>query len=865
MSYFNKLYRNATLLLVISIGVVNSATYLSEDIVGSTTTPRSVYAVRAGGSEVVVGYIDRGTSHMEAYSVTGYSKASPQNQLSSIRSYDLSRAGQITEIAAPPFGTKFYVAASKQFHVFDGSSVAGTSITSDYDNCKLTQFFQFNGALYWYLGCGKYLVIIKDDGTGPFGIAATPRFGEVILGIAISGDTLFLAFDTNVVRMYSLSIPESPSDTLVNVQCKRATGLCVDQGQLYCSHLTGYNIWKDILTMNPTPVPAANPPACPNSGPCFTGINVHEGYVYLADVQRGLLTVNISTGSSYGRVVVHPGMHGKLIIENKRLHALYIENGFYIMGPEIIPTPAPDTLAPPTPAPDTLAPPTPLPTAAPTLVPVTPVPIKATPVPVTPVPVLVTPTPNTNIPLTDIPQVIVPTTGVPTAVPVVGTQSPTTVGPSMIPSMVPTPLPSVEITPLPIVINITDSPIIETPIPTIVEIENKVIIQSASGITVLASAIGVGSGLGGGMRMIAISMSCDHSEFLPDALHPTQWSIRGSQSLGMVVFASILVTSSTIIFILAVVFLNKYRHVFPQSWINTLDNQGLLRCPSAPYFVFYVLYQGTTLSAARLAIQSSDVINIIVGSLVLIICSVIPVLMYKKVLQGVPDKAKYINCDPGTRTTLTKLIVGPGEWVSMSRSEHWVCRYRSILGIYKQRLAGYGLVESTSMLVISIISALPSEGNIQCGHVRVALCLIHFILLTAEIVSLPHVRFRDSTIDFVILSSQGTSLSLFAVSSYINDPMSWSGDVANRLLTLATACLFIKTILDIGTEIYIFATDQRNILQEACWTTGDGVSLETLDSSVPLFEGSATSSLRKYTLSDIGGSLPLSLKRVQEL
>ena len=463
-----------------------------------------------------------------------------------------------------------------------------------------------------------------------------------------------------------------------------------------------------------------------------------------------------------------------------------------------------------------------------------------TPVPETALPA--TPPPDTDTPLTLVPGTTSEPTSIPTDAP---TSAPTSI-PTGTPTSVPTGVPATGVpgtavpsqpavatadTPVPAVpaVVTADTPLpavpATTPPPALPEVEE---IATAGGIAAVGSALGGGGGAA--TRLVIASLGC-HKEgepppSVPLALHPTQIQVMGSDSAGAVVGNTLIAVGFGCVCAVALLILQRFGRSMCPGLFTSLDTQGFLRLPSAPFFVFQLLYQGTTYGAMNLVLHPPSVGLCIAGLVSLLLCIVLPLLVFWTVTSNVPRSAQYMHDTRPLGAWMT-ILIGPGEWVSLHEDCHWVNRYATAVRMYRQELAWFSIIEFAGSFALSALSAVNATTLVSCGHVKISAALVFLIMLVVEARLWPHARMRDSAMDFVGLGLQMSAMVLMGAGYYSgarDASDSWTFAVAGYILLLAVALVLLKVALDVIAELYILLTGRRAALQQrAFWRRRDAV------------------------------------------
>ncbi|KAJ9472529.1 hypothetical protein DIPPA_06891 [Diplonema papillatum] len=254
------------------------------------------------------------------------------------------------------------------------------------------------------------------------------------------------------------------------------------------------------------------------------------------------------------------------------------------------------------------------------------------------------------------------------------------------------------------------------------------------------------------------------------------------------------------------------RRAFPQLF-EGLDTQGLVRLPSAPLVVFTFLYQGTAYGAAMLLMEPPNPVAFCAGLSSFVLCTAIPIGVFHLVYRAVPTEAVCLPDDVYTGR-LWAFWIGPAEWVSVQRSNHWVNRYASVMRTYREGAVWFSIVEYGSMFAIAAASAARVGSARGCGHVKLFSAAVFAAQLAAEAVLRPHARGRNNLLDLVLLACQTCGLLCLSAGFYLPfDPRHWTHGAAENFFLAAWVTLAVKVVCDVLTELFIFAKGRRSRLQ----------------------------------------------------
>ena len=443
--------------------------------------------------------------------------------------------------------------------------------------------------------------------------------------------------------------------------------------------------------------------------------------------------------------------------------------------------------------------PTSVPTAIPTAVPT------ATP---TAIPT-VTPTRVTAVP-----------TAVPTSAPTdVPTVVPTAV-PTGVPTSIPTSSPETEVPPTvspPTQIPTTGVPTGAPPAPELEIYEKQS--MAASTVTSIAAASGALPAAG---SVIASSQPCNipDNTKLPFPLHPTGIKISDSAAAGAVIFNSLIVGVFTLVMRLILLLFDM--KLIPESVVPAtlfdgfMDTQGMLRFPSAPLFVLQGLYQGTFLAALLLIRSPPDELSAVwvaVGVVTTLICVLIPAVVFIITKRAIPMDAIFYE-DNVELSDIKEYWIGPGEWISVERNNHWINRYASVVRSYREKFVYFSTVQFFTSGLVAIAVSISATG-VTCGVIKLSMAAVFISLALFCVVIMPFCRMCDNHIVAITYLVHGISLTCTGIYFITNN--SPILDVAGVLHYIVMGFLILKVVVSVLIEIYLFSTDRRIRLQENHW------------------------------------------------
>ena len=333
-------------------------------------------------------------------------------------------------------------------------------------------------------------------------------------------------------------------------------------------------------------------------------------------------------------------------------------------------------------------------------------------------------------------------------------------------------------------------------------------------------------------------------------MNPTQWEVLDSYAAGMVLGNSLI----TLAFSLIMTALVKATSCFKR--FENIDTLGLCRFPSAPLFVFQFLLQGTALGAAELVLYPPSTETFVLGLVAMMICIAVPCWVLWEVSVGVPERAFFTRDSHTICRPWLRAFVGGGEWVGVSAAQRWPRRYASVLLPYRQRWACFAVVEMAASIAIAGIQATAPDTPTACGHQKLCSALVFLILLLAEVFTRPQCRPRDCYLLTCLLLVQTLAMAFFAAGYYLHDPDHATFDIAATLLMAAAGLIMVKVVLDLGSEVYVFATGRRLRLQKEV----EGESVLRVDcpvGAVDTLSTPGTLAVEEMTLLDVDPGMPL--------
>eukprot|EP01059_Diplonema_ambulator_P016955 TRINITY_DN28942_c0_g1_i1.p1 TRINITY_DN28942_c0_g1~~TRINITY_DN28942_c0_g1_i1.p1 ORF type:complete len:634 (+),score=49.91 TRINITY_DN28942_c0_g1_i1:75-1976(+) len=357
--------------------------------------------------------------------------------------------------------------------------------------------------------------------------------------------------------------------------------------------------------------------------------------------------------------------------------------------------------------------------------------------------------------------------------------------------------------------------VVDTPAPSRPTVDRGILVRPIQEIDVLSGIGVVLGGLGGssgGVRSagtaVVVMMECNLNggAKLPFILHPTQATIEGSAYLAVVVY--------NILICIGVVFLGKITVQLSRR-VTSSDPQAFARFPSIPFLFTSFLYQGVCYGATALAIHPLHPYSTPVGVLGLLLALLVPLYVFRSI-HVIDNDAFYA---PLKRNLMERVVLGDGEWVSRSPMAHIAFRYTSLLRGYKQGLIWFSGVEILQGMAQAAIHSLQVSNYTGCGHVKLASTVITLIVLSLESYLWPRARHRDGASNFILLGLQAAYSLLAAITYYTHTTDRLLEAVSQHISRFMLCLLITVSACDLFSEIYLFATSQRNDLQAEVWNT----------------------------------------------
>ncbi|KAJ9449376.1 Purple acid phosphatase 7 [Diplonema papillatum] len=362
--------------------------------------------------------------------------------------------------------------------------------------------------------------------------------------------------------------------------------------------------------------------------------------------------------------------------------------------------------------------------------------------------------------------------------------------------------------------------------------------RTAAGAVAAAGALSGASG-GHATRLALLSSDCllDLRGAFP--LHPTQFALRGDYFAGAMLGNLGLSAVVGVLGAFGVFWLKLASGTGAlegagwAGWRRGMDEMGLLRMPSVSLCVFALLYPGTTLAAAHVVARHDNLLLRVLGGVVLASHLAVPFLVHRQIRAAVPAHVVYYqNAPDGTgpvpyRSRLAVVLFGPGEWVSLRRTYHFVARYASVLRPYTQRASSFFAADCLASFSLGVIQSIEAAEFHHCAHKKLSMGLVLVAMMIVECRYTPHARPRDAFLFVVVLGGQSVALFLTALAFYQGypaegAPVYWAHRAAEFLLASAALLMLFKALLDVACEGYLFASKTRSGIQARVFAQRSG-------------------------------------------
>ena len=279
--------------------------------------------------------------------------------------------------------------------------------------------------------------------------------------------------------------------------------------------------------------------------------------------------------------------------------------------------------------------------------------------------------------------------------------------------------------------------------------------------------------------------------------------------------------------------------------------------PSVWLYVFILLYQGTVFVTQYLIIYPSNLGQFLSGLFGLIFCVAVPFWVVYRVWRGVPKSAVYAGTEVGT---IGRILLGPGEWVAVSRGDLWLRNHMSPVRPYRQASAWFCAFFFLMMFAAGALTVPDTTDFVQCGHLRMGLAVL-FLSMAIFVGSLrPYCRPRDNALYTLVYLATTAAMVFQGLAYYSEDLNDSRFETAVTVLTVAMVAILIKAAVDAVSDIYVIVSSRRRITQDTLWAKDDqrtGASREVDEKGyLSVFGELEVDSINSTTRSSLQGLSP---------
>ncbi|KAJ9463828.1 hypothetical protein DIPPA_25139 [Diplonema papillatum] len=263
------------------------------------------------------------------------------------------------------------------------------------------------------------------------------------------------------------------------------------------------------------------------------------------------------------------------------------------------------------------------------------------------------------------------------------------------------------------------------------------------------------------------------------------------------------------------------------------EAQGTAKLPGFLYLPFLFLLQGTSLVSARLAFYPGDDHPLITvfAALVLLVCLCSPAIIHHFVLRRISsgdarclkdpklhpedfvDGAAKTNClivagapfylRGPRRRWLYRFVFGDFVWASSGAEDNFVEKYGVIFEGLKYERTWFPVVEMSSMISLSLLSAWRGSSALSCNVRNFIVCALFFGLLVTTVVAPPFLAPFDNLTSALVTGSLLAALILMTVGIWANiEPASAVFGAASYLLIVSAVVVLCKAVWDLSLQIF---------------------------------------------------------------
>eukprot|EP01060_Flectonema_neradi_P004895 TRINITY_DN13219_c0_g1_i1.p1 TRINITY_DN13219_c0_g1~~TRINITY_DN13219_c0_g1_i1.p1 ORF type:complete len:700 (+),score=85.47 TRINITY_DN13219_c0_g1_i1:68-2167(+) len=308
----------------------------------------------------------------------------------------------------------------------------------------------------------------------------------------------------------------------------------------------------------------------------------------------------------------------------------------------------------------------------------------------------------------------------------------------------------------------------------------------------------------------------------PRSLHPTQLAFFGSQSVGLLVFSTIVTSTLCLaLYLVEVITHNLIKVDFP------------LKAPSSMLFIIENVYQLFTLSAIIILVYpfeggwgSFSLAEQLLApcALFVFLASLgIPRYVYTTVIGGVVfnKKAVLVYEDPSlyhSRNILLRILIGPSQWIpTVSNERNWVDQHSCVLSRLNQDGVWYCAVDFMVTLVITVFVSWRADTDVACGIVKLANCILLVSLTVVQLTYQPFSLPRSNVYYPLMNAAQSIGLVCRATSLFLGDVDHQVNDVGSVIFSICEKVSYCKIAADIIAGIYKWKTNRTDTVTRQAW------------------------------------------------
>eukprot|EP01065_Artemidia_motanka_P044773 TRINITY_DN6425_c0_g2_i1.p1 TRINITY_DN6425_c0_g2~~TRINITY_DN6425_c0_g2_i1.p1 ORF type:complete len:1684 (+),score=462.89 TRINITY_DN6425_c0_g2_i1:65-5116(+) len=337
--------------------------------------------------------------------------------------------------------------------------------------------------------------------------------------------------------------------------------------------------------------------------------------------------------------------------------------------------------------------------------------------------------------------------------------------------------------------------------------------DSAAAASVLAASAPAAAQAG---RLTILTQGCrvgsaSTSESLPTIFHPTGLEVSGA---ALPAHAGAVVANIAIVVGIAAVSVGASAAasvVLDKTW---WEAQGMLRTPNVAILAATVLLQGPTYAGSKLLRSAESAVDVMLGVLALVLGAYLVMMFLGQGAKSQEDSA--YKLDPAAkRGSLTRLWLGPGEWLSLkhARVERWGAVFRAALPGHYRVLA----IDFAATQVTLVSAGIGGGGCFACGAMRTLDTVIALVLVGLLLKTKPYARPVRLPLTVVAQLLLATASALLAVNYFAGD---CDGDLAHAaasgiLLAISGFVMLLAVALDVAGIMRGIQINRRNELRAA--------------------------------------------------